>query len=62
MLWAMWTPPRPDVPEFGMGPVHRVSAAEADGEAPPLYRPGGMEHPGQSENAAYSTPDARPRW
>ncbi|MDW6064496.1 hypothetical protein SAZ11_49340 [Streptomyces sp. FXJ1.4098] len=32
------------VPQSGTGPVHRVSAAEADIETAPLYRPGGLEH------------------
>ncbi|ADI12748.1 hypothetical protein SBI_09630 [Streptomyces bingchenggensis BCW-1] len=37
-------PQAPVVPQSGTGPVHRVGAAEADVEAAPLYRPGGLEH------------------
>ncbi|NUH36870.1 hypothetical protein HUF15_08855 [Streptomyces samsunensis] len=38
--------------------VHRVSAAEADIEAVPLYRPGGLEHLAQlRERGVLRSPD-----
>ncbi|MEU5610531.1 hypothetical protein AB0H03_17650 [Streptomyces sparsogenes] len=37
-------PQPPATPQPGAGPGRRVSATQADVEAAPLYRPGGLEH------------------
>ncbi|MGW3572169.1 hypothetical protein ACWDSL_51400 [Streptomyces sp. NPDC000941] len=53
-------PQAPVAPQPGTGPAHRVSAAEADVEAVPLYRPGGLEHLAQLRERGVLGPHPSP--
>lgn len=53
-------PQAPAAPLPGVEAVRRVRAAEADVEASPLYRPGGLEHLAQLRESGVLGPGTPP--